>query len=227
MKHRKQVLHTMNNQNLLLTEYFTTFQGEGGSTGSPATFIRLYGCNLNCKFCDEQKQEIVKPISLTVNETYKLITKELKKLPLHNKLLVITGGEPFLQYEQLRELIKKINHEQPNTEIHIETNGSIQKHLTVDKCVVSPKWLEETELNKCVNYFINKYSCVEFKFVITLENINYLINYINHNPCIQNVYLQPETSNAPQITTEIIRKYPYIRKPFKISSQTHKFLKQK
>ena len=37
---------------LKVNEIFNSFQGEGVYAGTPATFLRLSGCNLNCSFCD-------------------------------------------------------------------------------------------------------------------------------------------------------------------------------
>ena len=35
-----------------VNEIFNSWQGEGFFTGTPCTFIRLSGCNLNCEWCD-------------------------------------------------------------------------------------------------------------------------------------------------------------------------------
>lgn len=208
-----------------ITECFTSFQGEGGSTGTPATFLRLYGCNMECTYCDE-KQDPTDYKNVNVEEVIQLIKTELNKLPSY-KLLIITGGEPFLQYKELKELITKLHYKYPSLKIHIETNGTIQKFLLVDKIVVSPKQLDYNNLKECVTYFQNKYKqTVEFKFVVTEENIDNIISFINKH-FIDNLYLQPETSNAQTITSLIIQKYKQIRTPFRISTQTHKYLKQK
>ena len=35
-----------------VNEIFKSIDGEGTRTGLPVIFIRLYGCNLKCKYCD-------------------------------------------------------------------------------------------------------------------------------------------------------------------------------
>ena len=36
----------------LVNEIFKSIDGEGVRTGLPVIFIRLYGCNLRCAYCD-------------------------------------------------------------------------------------------------------------------------------------------------------------------------------
>ena len=86
-------------ETLKVSEIFgPTFQGEGPSTGQRAAFIRLAGCNLHCVWCDtpytwnwqlyDPKQEI-NPMAVPD------IVRDV-----HNRdcrLVVITGGEPFIQ----------------------------------------------------------------------------------------------------------------------------------
>lgn len=82
---------------LNVTEVFKTIQGEGPFSGVPAVFVRLQGCNLRCKMCDTQFDE---------GKRYG-IKSELMPLILENEpiscngerpLVVITGGEPLLQF---------------------------------------------------------------------------------------------------------------------------------
>ena len=41
---------------LKIVEIFRTIQGEGILQGQPSVFIRLYGCNLSCNWCDTIRQ---------------------------------------------------------------------------------------------------------------------------------------------------------------------------
>ena len=39
---------------LAINSIFYTIQGEGPFAGSPAVFVRLAGCNLQCPMCDTE-----------------------------------------------------------------------------------------------------------------------------------------------------------------------------
>lgn len=208
---------------MLFTEIFTSFQGEGGSSGCPAVFLRLYGCNYDCWFCDENKKVFY--IKKTPKQVLEILLKKMEELPKNQKLLIITGGEPFLQYDELVELITLLREEIPLLDIHMETNGSIHKKLSVDKMVVSPK-MKLSEWDQCINYFKKNYDKLEFKFLITEYNMYDIIEFISHYS-LPNVFLQPENSEADIITSALIKYYPNIEFKFRISTQTHKYLNQK
>lgn len=75
---------------------FPTIQGEGPFAGKPAVFLRLAGCNLKCHFCDTDFESRRQTKSL-----YDVVA-EISKLSAWDKvvattLVVITGGEPFIQ----------------------------------------------------------------------------------------------------------------------------------
>ena len=94
---------------------FSTLQGEGPLVGTPALFIRLHGCNLQCPQCDTDYT--------SANTTYavKDLLDEVSEQGPQN-LVVITGGEPFRQ--NLCPLLKALRSRWPKTVIQIETNGS-------------------------------------------------------------------------------------------------------
>ena len=84
-----------------VNEIFSSFQGEGVYTGVPATFLRLSDCNLNCSFCDTEFKDYK---NLSVELVKESILQHMKNHNTH--LLVVSGGEPLLQYDELKELIE-------------------------------------------------------------------------------------------------------------------------
>lgn len=116
---------------------FQTIQGEGPFTGYPATFIRLFGCNLQCPFCDTDYTSEKHRLSPS-----KLVDSLPPRQDLHMRpLVVITGGEPFRQ--NITPLVLKLLTR--GWIVQIESNGVLypgddfpwdHPHLTV---VISPK----------------------------------------------------------------------------------------
>jgi 7-carboxy-7-deazaguanine synthase len=92
---------------------FTSIQGEGYDSGKPCTFVRLYGCNLHCKYCDQIQTEKDRK-TISVKRMVELVRSK------HIQNVCITGGEPLLQseiFEVIYELVKA------NYKVSIETNG--------------------------------------------------------------------------------------------------------
>ena len=160
-----------------VNEIFKSIQGEGPNFGKPAIFLRTAQCNLKCTWCDTKytwdwdhydfKKEV---IEMTIDEI-----KE-KILDLEIKHLVITGGEPLLQQDDLADLLSFLK---PDFYVEIETNCTIlpNKMLTdlVDQWNVSPKTensgnpLELYENNECYYFFANQENCF-FKYVVETES---------------------------------------------------------
>jgi 7-carboxy-7-deazaguanine synthase len=115
---------------LALAEIFYSVQGEGTWTGTPAVFVRLAGCNLNCRFCDTDFS--VKAFA-SVNE----IVARVRELGGACPMVVLTGGEPFAQRES-SALIDALRRD--GRRVHIESNGSIAVPLPADVWLtISPK----------------------------------------------------------------------------------------
>jgi 7-carboxy-7-deazaguanine synthase len=81
--------------------YCDTIQGEGIYTGCPAAFLRLQGCTLGCAYCDSTEvwrtgEPYLFPELFRMMEKVELIEKFKRR---HH--LVITGGSPLLQQDQI------------------------------------------------------------------------------------------------------------------------------
>lgn len=100
---------------LYYEDIFSTIQGESSTVGYPTTFIRLYGCNLDCIYCDAPQDDKRKN-RISVER----VIKEVRRLG--NEYVCITGGEPLLQdevYPIIYELVGE------GYDVSIETNGSV------------------------------------------------------------------------------------------------------
>ena len=92
--------------------FFDTIQGEGRYIGTPAAFLRLQGCPVNCKWCDTAA---VWKKGVRVSVSWLL--KRMEETGLTDKLadsfrayhLVITGGSPLLQQDALNKLFELMN----------------------------------------------------------------------------------------------------------------------
>lgn len=102
-----------------VTEIFDTFQGEGPFAGVPAVFVRFSGCSLKCSFCDTDFDH---GNNYTVYELITRIFSAQQNSNAERRLVVITGGEPFLQYG-LGELIEELNKQ--DFIVQIETAGTV------------------------------------------------------------------------------------------------------
>lgn len=105
-----------------VVEIFKSIEGEGVRAGLPVTFIRLYGCNLRCEYCDtkysydEANEENTHPYcTMTVEQIVEAVVH------LGCQTVTITGGEPLIHsgIEKLIDLLLMVG-----CEINIETNGT-------------------------------------------------------------------------------------------------------
>ena len=104
-----------------ISEIFLSYQGEGPFTGSRQLFVRFYGCNLNCVFCD------------TLPKNYKSFSKEnllSKVLDFEDDYneITFTGGEPTLYAGFLKKFLPLFR-EHRRHKIYLETNGTLPHAL--------------------------------------------------------------------------------------------------
>ena len=160
-----------------VNEIFKSIQGEGPNFGKPAIFLRTAQCNLKCTWCDTKYTWDWKNYDFQ-KEVKEMTIDEVKDaiLDLEIKHLVITGGEPLLQQDDLADLLSFIK---PDFYVEVETNCTIlpNKMLTdlIDQWNVSPKTknsgnpLELCENNECYYFFANQENCF-FKYVVENES---------------------------------------------------------
>lgn len=123
---------------LVISETFYSIQGEGPTCGTPAVFLRLAGCNLNCpgfSYKDPDTQEHLGCDTALVwrqgkRQSASEIIEHWKEENWIRALdngahLVITGGEPTLQQEKLLHFIEALDRTTKRpTYIEMETNAT-------------------------------------------------------------------------------------------------------
>lgn len=100
-----------------IVEIFRSIEGEGIRAGKLCTFVRSFGCNLRCSYCD----------SMYANEGTDYTEMSLEDIvekckELGTKCVTLTGGEPLIQPQIIDLIVLLI---QSGFEINIETNGSV------------------------------------------------------------------------------------------------------
>lgn len=157
-----------------VTEIFKTIQGEGILSGTVSVIVRLWGCNLKCKWCDEQ-------FSLRPGTSYELSIKGmLEEIRGYNcENVMITGGEPLI-HQGIVALTNELKDN--NYHVTIETNATIQKNVNCNLISMSPKLSHSIPDNvsdirrydekrikiNVIRYYIKNYD-YQIKFVVGCE----------------------------------------------------------
>jgi organic radical activating enzyme len=187
---------------LQLAEIFYSIQGEGTYTGTPAVFVRLAGCNLNCRFCDTD-------YSVKFFADVQDIVARVRTLGGEAPIVIITGGEPFAQRETL-QLIQALRN--GGKRVHIESNGTISASLPHDVWLtVSPKERLHPDAARRAN---------EVKLIV---NGRVPLEWIASFPATTPIFLQPEGNKAKNIALayDTVKTYP---DRLRLGLQTHKFI---
>ena len=193
---------------------FVSLQGEGMLSGTPMTFLRLWGCNLKCPWCDQP--EALKPrgyINVSVDEVFEGIV-ELGCLDL-----CITGGEPLIQAEEVAELSRKLSQTHGIT---VETNASIFHPIPqVNFWSLSPKlhkWPDEEVLlwiDHCTQYQVP----FQMKVVCnSVADVTSAITLLGDYRTLLMVQPQWGTENLEDIIAYCVEQN------VRLSFQTHKWL---
>lgn len=193
-----------------VVEIFNSIQGEGGNVGVPCTFIRLQGCNLHCSFCDTEWKQ-----------GYEMSISDIIVRCMH-KLIIVTGGEPTLQAEELKRLIKVL--QGYDHIVAIESNGTYPNYTELGcYVVVSPK--------RENMYGFVPAGVAELKYVVTDEfNADVAIPESVRKKFARRIWLQPCDSGSSESISKMWKKcYEIAMKDerLRVGFQLHKLMEVK
>lgn len=192
-------------------EIFHTLQGEGPSLGAPAVFLRLSLCNLHCHWCDTpytwnwektpwKHQDTIK--FSKAEQIIEITPAELSPLISRHQCdrLVLTGGEPLLQQEELTTLIRCL----PEISfIEVETNGtripddefiSLPTQFNVSPKLSNSGMDEKLRLNSEALALFSSHPNAVFKFVVCNQADLYEVLSLQDEYSIPSgrIFLMPE-----------------------------------
>lgn len=225
---------------LNICEVFATIQGEASLTGTPSIFLRTQGCDVGCPFCDtkyswafeaqhdvgieEAWQTLIgSPVGSRSSgirvDGIKLLSK-IKAWKPGIRHIVITGGEPMAQPDEVRKFVVEAYAE--GYSVQIETSGTYPINVPLAWITVSPK-IGMPGGRAIVKQAILRAD--EIKMPVGKPgDVEKLLNFINDHcldPRELPIWLQPisQGKNATQLCIDTCFEYG-----FRISIQTHKYL---
>jgi organic radical activating enzyme len=169
------------NNKLAISELFSdTIQGEGINNGMISTFLRLQGCTLECVWCDTL--EVWRyGNDYTFEELFELFESvNLIDRFKNGQSLVLTGGSPLKQQEQLIQFIQQfIKKYEFKPHIQIENECTLMPYNELSELIDtwnnSPKlsnsgMKERVRLKPEIIKYLSSKNNSWFKFVIANED---------------------------------------------------------
>ena len=192
---------------MLISETFSSLQGEGTLVGLPSFFIRTSGCNLRCSWCDT-------PYASWEPEGQRRRVDDLVA-EAHGsgvRHVVITGGEPLLQRE-IGQLTGVLVAE--DFHVTVETSGTLAPKFECDLLSLSPKTANSDPSGSWegrhrkvrrdlepLRGLLERFSEIQMKFVISdPEDLPEILNLLEKLPAIDPgmVLLMPEGRTATEV----------------------------
>ena len=113
--------------NAKILEIFQSIQGEGKYAGAPQVFVRFFECHMHCAWCDTPHSigdttRNFKEMSLAQ------VSAEVKNLWGNCHSVSLTGGEPLLQKDFIREFLPWLK--ENKMPAYLETSGVLYQELS-------------------------------------------------------------------------------------------------
>ena len=200
----------------VVREIYRTIQGEGALTGRVAVFCRFAGCNLwtgrdqdrasaVCKFCDTDfvggdKYETAGALAQIIEATW-------GTLVLASRMVVLTGGEPALQFDKALKEELRARH----FYIAMETNGTVELAAAPDWLCLSPK----------AGAVLRHHEADELKVVFPQPGLD--LDAID--VCARIKSIQPmDIGDEREANTRLAIAYCMAHPEWRLSQQTHKLI---
>jgi len=171
-----------------VVEIFKSVEGEGKRVGLPVTFVRLYGCNLRCSYCDTLYGiEGNNYTPMTAED----ILFELKRYKCRR--VTLTGGEPLIQ-PGIKHLIDLMVTN--GFLVNIETNGAveIEPYVSYENVLITLDYKCPSSGMEDKMIFSN-FSCIRptdvVKFVVGSKKDLEVAEYIVRQYGLHNAYFSP------------------------------------
>lgn len=204
---------------LSVLEIFHSIEGETTRTGFSSHFVRLAGCNLNCRWCDTPTSHD-EGTAMEVHEVLKVL-HTMK--PAHH--VTITGGEPLLQkgiYTLIEALLDN------KRTIQVETNGSLDISRIPEgiRKIVDVKTPSSGEENSFLLHNLGFLSGDdEMKFIIQdKEDFEFTLRFLERYvpPPAPVINVTPAYNiMEPALLAEMIRESGA---PLRLNMQLHKYI---
>ena len=176
-----------------IIEIFQSIQGEGSLIGVPMVFIRLWGCNMKCKWCDTRYSWApeYKNVTKRISFTPETLAIELKTKFEPNTWINFTGGEPTLWKKEISATIELLENYFLTS---IQTNGKIwdeKLFSNLDKICMDIKCPKSGEASN-LSFLKKLRKNDEAKFVLEDEiDLNYTINILDNYKIDAQIIIQP------------------------------------
>lgn len=208
-----------------VSEIFLSIEGEGIRTGYPAIFIRLYGCNLRCVYCDSMYSVDEGDFTeMSLGE----IMNEVQKYGV--KRITLTGGEPLI-HKDVYTLLSILSGE--GYEVNIETNGSVDlstlANLSLDNTIITMDWksISSGESDKMLSKNLENLSDKDvLKFVVgSTEDLDQMKDVIENRatPLKCQIFVSPIFGDIePSTIVDYILEHDL--ETCRVQLQLHKFI---
>lgn len=202
-----------------INEMYQCLLGESLDTGLSALLVRFSGCNLSCTYCDTRHA--------CTEEGQRLELDNIVDLVLERKLrrVLVSGGEPLLQMDAVRELSTRLLRER--VKVLVETNGTLpiyglppKTKLIIDVKTPGAK----AELPFFTENLDNLQSRDQLKFVITSRaDYDWSLNFLQQvKLSIPPSHVLFSSAWGPLEPAELARWMLHDNSPYRFHLQVHK-----